>query len=125
MRPKILQARLLFYLPLSIVGGSAWAQPSATLEQLVRATETPSGGIALAREQTADGALLAALATLERVILTNPENAEARLLHAGLLCRLDDRSGSLVEFDALRGRSFAPALWAEATTQCNSNKAGN
>lgn len=125
LHPKILSASLLLCLPFSLAAEGAWAQGLEPVERLARATETPSGGIALAREQTANGALLAALATLERVILTNPENAEARLLHAGLLCQLDDRAGSLVEFDALRGYTFAPSLWEEATAPCQVDKASN
>lgn len=125
MHPKILRASLILCLPFSIAAGHACAQGLGPVDQLARATETPSGGIALARKQTADGALVVALATLERVILNNPEHEEARLLHAGLLCRLDDRSGSLVEFDALRGHTFAPSLWEEATAPCNASKGGN
>lgn len=44
----------------------------------------------LARTQIADGDLLGASATLERILLLDPELAEARLLRAVVLLRLDD-----------------------------------
>jgi Flp pilus assembly protein TadD len=72
----------------------------------------------LARRQIAAGDLTQALATLERATLARPANGEARLLHASVLCRLDDPEGSLVEFDQLRGWDFAPELWREATAPC-------
>ena len=96
----------------------ASAQSMGQLDSLLRQTATSASGIALARQQTSSGALTDALATLERVILSFPRNDEARLLHASLLCRLDDRRGSLVEFDNLRGHAIPDALWQEATQPC-------
>lgn len=94
------------------------AAQTAALDPLVTATQTPAAGMALARRQIAAGDLLQALATLERLILADPANDRARLLHAGLLCKLDDRQGSLIEFDQLRGHNFTKAEWAEATASC-------
>ncbi|MET0371119.1 MAG: hypothetical protein ABW039_07050 [Sphingobium sp.] len=96
----------------------ARAETPAQLDTLSRSAQQPGTGLTLARRQIRDGDLLGAMATLERVALNNPENREARLLHAGLLCRLDDRQGSLIEFDSLRGSEFSDALWAEATGAC-------
>ena len=101
---------------------AATAQVPPATEALVRATAQPATGLALARRQIAAGDLTLAMATLERVILAQPEAGEARLLHAGLLCRLDDRQGSLVELDVLRGRDFPPALWREATEPCEADR---
>jgi Tfp pilus assembly protein PilF len=104
--------------------GLASAQTAGALDTLSRPTVEPSTGLALARRQIAAGDLTQALATVERVILARPNDEEARLLHAGLLCRIDDRAGSVVEFDRLRGRDFAPELWREATAPCQAPRAG-
>lgn len=106
-------------------GGLASAQTAAALDTLSRATDRPATGLALVRRQIAAGDLTQALATAERVILTQPDDDEARLLHASLLCRIGDRSGSVVEFDRLRGRDFAPELWREATAPCQTPPAGD
>lgn len=65
---------------------------------------------------------MGALATLERILISHPESDAALLLHASLLCRLDDRTGSLIEFDYLRGRNVPEAAWTEAAAPC---EAGN
>ena len=100
------------------------AETPAELDALARATVQPGTGIALAREQIGSGDLLDALATLERVILNHPGNEEARLLHAGVMCRIDDRRGALVELDILRNRDFSESLWNEATAPCSRQREG-
>lgn len=100
----------------------AMAATPAELDALARATEQPGTGVALARRQIAAGTMLDALATLERVIINHPLSNEARMLHAGVMCRLDDRSGALVELDGLRGRPIPDALWAEADRACGSGR---
>lgn len=102
----------------------ARAETPAQLDALSRATQQAGAGLALARRQIRDGDLLGALATLERAALNDPDNREVRLLHAGLLCRLDDPKGSLIEFDDLRGSDFSDALWAEATAACDAGRKG-
>lgn len=109
--------------PALLVGAvPAWAETPVQLEALSRATDSSASGLALARRQIANGELLDALATLERLIVNDPGNYQARLLHAGLLCRVDDPQGSLIEFDALRGHDFPPAQWAEAMAPCDAAK---
>ena len=102
----------------------AWADPVAELEALSRETGSPQSGLALARRQAAGGDLLGAMATLERVLITHPEAEEALLLHASLLCRLDDREGALIEIDELRGRPFPDKLWTDATAPCSVRSEG-
>jgi len=102
----------------------ARAETPAQLDLLSRATQQAGAALALARRQIRDGDLLGALATLERAALNDPNNREVRLLHAGLLCRLDDPQGSLIEFDDLRGSDFSDALWAEATAACDGTGRG-
>lgn len=111
------------------LAGMAFSAPShaataSELDALARASAQPATGVALARRQIAAGELLEALATLERVILGHPDNNEARLLHAGVMCRLDDRSGAMVEMDGIRGRPISDALWQEANAACSSKREG-
>lgn len=108
----------LFAAIMGCVSVPAAAETPAQLDALSRATQQASAGLALARRQIRDGDVLGALATLERAALNDPGNREVRLLHAGLLCRLDDPQGSLIEFDDLRGSDFSDALWTEATAAC-------
>jgi uncharacterized protein HemY len=95
------------------------ADPAVELDSLSRASADVARGLALARKQIGRGDLLGAMATLERVLINHPEADEALLLHASLLCRLDDREGALIEFDELRGREFPDQIWAEATAPCD------
>lgn len=88
------------------------------LDQLSLSSETPEQGLALARSQAAQGDMLEALATLERTLSAKPKNKQARLLHASLLCRLDDRQGAEVEFARLKAKDFGKAEWAVARAPC-------
>jgi hypothetical protein len=109
---------------LSLAGAPAQAEPIAELEALSRGTATPAAGIALARKQINGSDYLGALATLERVLISHPEAEEALLLHASLLCRLDDREGAVIELDELRGRPFPDRLWNDATAPCSAGSEG-
>jgi Tfp pilus assembly protein PilF len=109
---------------LSLAGAPAQAEPIAELEALSRGTATPAAGIALARKQMNGSDYLGALATLERVLISHPEAEEALLLHASLLCRLDDREGAVIELDELRGRPFPDRLWNDATAPCSAGSEG-
>lgn len=115
---------LLLALALSTIAAPVCAAPDSGLDRLVDATGSSAGGMALARREIGSGALLEALATLERLILIDPGDDRARLLHAGVLCMVDDRQGSLIEFDQLRGHPFSKAEWAEATAPCGQAKGG-
>jgi len=94
------------------------ADTTAELDALSKASDKAISGIALARQQIDRDELLEALATLERVLMNNPDNLEARALHAGLLCRVDDRKGAITEFDALRGLDVPPDVNDEAREPC-------
>ncbi len=98
--------------------GPAHAETAGQLDTLSRATDKPSTGIALARGQIDADELLEAMATLERVLMNDPENLAARALHAGLLCRIDDRRGAIMEFDSLRGLDVPQAVSDEARLPC-------
>lgn len=102
----------------------ALADTPAQLDQQLRETAKVPTGLGLVRRQLADGDLTGALASVERVIILDPLNAEARLLHASLLCRLDDRPGSQTEFDPMRGHDLPDKLWQEETAPCEEPQAG-
>ncbi len=96
----------------------AQADPIAELEAMSQASGALGSGMALARRQVAAGELAGALATLERVLIRHPESDAALLLHASLLCRLDDREGAMLELDAVRDRTPDRQAWAEASAAC-------
>ncbi len=114
-------------LVIALLGASppALADTPAQLDQQVRATAKVPSGLGLVRQQLRDGDLTGALASVERVIILDPLNAEARLLHASLLCRLDDRPGSQTEFDPMRGHDLPDKLWREETAHCEERKSGD
>ena len=94
----------------------AVAEPPEQLDQLVVAT--PVAGLALAREQSQAGNLLLALSTIENVLFASPKNKEARLMHAVLLCRLDDLPGAAVHIAQLKRKDYPPADWQQMMTIC-------
>lgn len=90
---------------------------AADLDRLTLAADV-GPGIALARSQIGEGDLIAATATLERVLMAHPESESALLLHASLLCRLDDPQGARVEIGELAGHSVSNQAWGEVTAAC-------
>lgn len=96
----------------------ASAQSLEALDQLILASAKPADAMALARLQAGSGALLDALATLERVLLTDAANKPASLLHASILCRIDDRDGAAAEFARLKPKDFKKPEWTAARAPC-------
>lgn len=99
----------------------AVAETPEQLDQLVVAT--PAAGLELARAQAQAGDLLPALSTIERLLFANPKNKEARLMHAVLLCRLDDLSGAAVHIAQLKRKDYPPADWQQMMTVCGAKGA--
>jgi Flp pilus assembly protein TadD len=97
----------------------ASAQSLDDLDQLVLGSVKPAEGLTLARSQAAAGSLLDALATLERVLAVDPKDNQAKLLHASLLCRIDDRDGAAAEFDRLRSKDYKKPEWSAALLPCS------
>jgi Tfp pilus assembly protein PilF len=116
--------RLLIIAALLGASAPAFADTPGQLDLQLRATAKVPSGLGLVRQQLRDGDLTGALATVERVIILDPLNAEARLLHASLLCRLDDRSGSQTEFDPMRGHDLPDQMWRDETSHCEEPKPG-
>lgn len=95
---------------------------SQTLEQLDALSDETADeqtGIALALKQSERGALLEALATIERVLTQFPGSSEARFNHAMLLCRVGDRQGALIEFDRLKDKDYPPGALKQAIANCS------
>lgn len=106
-------------LPVASASVPALAQSIEALEQIARSGDVPEEGLALARSQVEAGALLEALATLDRTLAVKPKNKQARLLHARIMCMIDDRTGAAVEFARLKAKDYPKAQWAEAQARCN------
>ena len=96
---------------------AAQSDPVAELDDLSLQSDSAGSGVALARRQIGQGDLMAALATLERILSADANADSALLLHATLLCRLDDREGARAELVALDRPAPGPA-WAEMTAAC-------
>lgn len=109
---------------LMLAAHPAQADDLAELDQLSHATDTADQGMILALDQIGHGDLLAAAATLQRLMIVHPEALPAQLLHASLLCRLDDRTGAAVEFDGLRRKDFKDQDWNEAMAFCADKRSG-
>ena len=112
-------AAILFAAAMLAVPLPAAAQSLGELDGLAQASAKPADGLNLARSQADAGALLDALATLERVLAVDPKHKYARLLHASILCRVDDAAGGAFEFGKLKSGSYKKAEWAAATAPCN------
>lgn len=100
------------------IPANAQSDPIPALDALVAASVEPESGITLARAQIGAGELTGALATLERVLMNYPEADDALLLHASLLCRLDDAAGARAEIAEMRVVSARDRGWAEVTRAC-------
>jgi len=116
-----------YSLHLCLAMGAAWLavppamaqqDPAAALDQLADAARGVGPGTALARQQIRGGDLTGAAGTLERVLINHPDAGEVLLLHASVLCRLDDVDGARLEIDEVRGRAIPGQAWAEATAAC-------
>lgn len=103
---------------------AASAQSLDDLDRLITASVKPAEGLALARSQSAAGSWLEALATLERVLTVDPKHKQARLVHAEILCRIDDLEGASVEFSRLKSRDYKKAEWTAATAACKHSAGG-
>jgi thioredoxin-like negative regulator of GroEL len=94
------------------------AQSVEALDRIVDASAKPAEGLAMAQSQVSSGALLEAIATLDRVLASDPKHKAAKLLRASLLCRVDDRSGAAVAFTRLKEKDYKKADWETALEPC-------
>ncbi len=81
-----------------------------TYEDILKDPDNIPLNIRYAQEQIARGELLSASATLERVLMVNPNLADVRLLYAVVLYRLDSLNEAQKELDALKAVTLPPAI---------------
>ena len=96
---------------------AAQVDPLVEIDRTINASQGVAPAMRLARSQIAEEDLVGALATLERLLVDNPQANEALLLHAALLCRLDDGAGARAEISALQP-VVGNSAWVEVRAAC-------
>ncbi|OYY91997.1 MAG: hypothetical protein B7Y45_00445 [Sphingomonas sp. 28-66-16] len=122
---KLLQSRTVRRLAFFAGGAMLWTGPApaqddrvAALDPIAEASTDVEAGMALAAQQSAAGDLVEAAATLERVLLLHPLAHRALIVHAGLLCRLDDAEGGRIELAKFLNPPVADPAWTAAIGAC-------
>lgn len=118
-------ALMLATLGLLVGAHAAHAEIPDALDQQLAASGSATAALGLARQQADGGQLLEALATSERVLFLDPKLKAALLLHATLLCRLDDAKGAAAEFSLIRQHDYPKDDWRAAAAQCPAVFAGH
>jgi tetratricopeptide (TPR) repeat protein len=86
-----------------------------TYEDILKDPDNIELNARYAQEQIARGELLSAAATLERILLVNPNLADVRLLYAVVLYRLDSLNEAGKELEALKTVTLPPAIREQVT----------
>ena len=86
-----------------------------TYEDILKDPDNIELNARYAQDQIAKGELLSAAATLERILLVNPNLADVRLLYAVVLYRLDSLNEAQKELDSLRTITLPPAIREQVT----------
>lgn len=81
-----------------------------TYEDILKDPDNIELNARYAQDQIARGELLSAAATLERILLVNPNLADVRLLYAVVLYRLDSLNEAQKELDTLKAVTLPPAI---------------
>ena len=97
--------------PTSEDGGRA---PSVTFQDVLAHPDDPEINISYARRLIAEGRLGLASATLERILLLNPNLDNVRLLYAVVMYRLDNIDEARRELQLLLEKQLSPTMQAEA-----------
>lgn len=92
--------------------GEQSAQPG--FDQVLAAPDDQTLNIQYAEAEARAGRLLQAAAALERVLLTNPNLADARLLYVAVLYRMDDVQNAAEQLKHVDRGSLSPEQRAEA-----------
>ncbi|MEM9234265.1 MAG: porin family protein [Pseudomonadota bacterium] len=87
--------------------GSASAQERITFQQVLQNPSDQQLNINYAQQRREAGDLLAAAATLERLLMNEPNWDQARLLYASVLYQLGDYQAAKREADLLEGRDLS------------------
>lgn len=88
--------------------------PAVTFEQIYANPDDQELNLNYARQQAAQGDLLSAASTLERLLFISPNWDSARLFYALVLYQLDDRSAAKRELALLDNRSLSPTQRTQA-----------
>lgn len=94
--------------------GAALAQQTPSFEQVMAAPDDVRLNLDFAIAEANAGNLLSAASTLERVLLHQPGAADARLLYAAVLIRLDDLQGAQNQLDSLNEAQLSALQRQEA-----------
>jgi len=86
---------------------------TVTYQDVLKNPDDPRVNAAYARAQIKAGDLLGASTTLERIVLTHPEAADAQLLYGFVLYRLDDAVTARTVLTAIDPTRLAPAQRTE------------
>ena len=103
---------------LALFAGAVRAEPIDEIEHELAAADKGEEVLALAQQQADAGQLLEALASAERARFLDPKLKQARLMHAVLLCRIDDPQGAAIEWNALDKGDFKKKAWKSAKASC-------
>lgn len=93
---------------------SAPDEAEISYEEILADPDNAEKNLAYARSRIRRGDLKGAAATLERVLLVNPNLPRVRLLYAVVLYRLDNLAEARRELETLKGLPLPPELAAEA-----------
>ena len=93
-----------------LAAGSVQAQETITFEQILANPSDKQLNIDYAQQEAAAGNLLGAAATLERLLLNEPNWDDVRLFYAAVLFRLGDYQGAEREVRILEERPLSPDL---------------
>ncbi len=86
-----------------------------TYEDILKDPDNIALNARYAQDQIAKGELLSAAATLERILMVNPDLADVRLLYAVVLYRLDSLNEAEKELSALKTVTLPPAIRDQVT----------
>jgi hypothetical protein len=95
-------------------GGVARAADGPSFDQVMAAPDDVKLNVGYAEAEAEAGHLLQAAAALERVLMVDPNQADARLLYAVVLYRLDDLQNASDQLRLLDSRALTPLQRAEA-----------
>jgi hypothetical protein len=110
-RAPLLLGALIGLLLSAALSTSALAGPS--FDEVMAAPDSPELNFAFARSENEAGQLLSATGALERILLVQPENHQARLFYADVLHRLGDGLGAWRQLGLLDSVQLAPEQQAE------------
>lgn len=86
-----------------------------TYEDILKDPDNIELNARYAQDQIARGELLSAAATLERILLVNPNLADVRLLYAVVLYRLDSLNEAQKELETLRTITLPPEIRSQVS----------